>query len=1192
MDPNEMRFRAQHSPRSDATTMHSLTSPQRNRLSQTFQPQQLQQQHPQHQPSQDPRSNLSRRFTTDSSLVPTLSSNIGGPRGPDEYQSMHTLQLIEKKRLEFERILQSKRLFAEEMQKHEQETSRRFEAEIQKQEMELSQMVEEHGRLAGHQSEPTTPPEYRETTTGFPTALSRPNANRYSLSSLQSPPGMMGRSVRSGSILASPQSGIPMSRFAFDDQLPSWSQQASRRNSDEDEKEEAVRQDPTSHRSTNAVNRYSMPVTKSRGAFYDIDNLDQANTTSFLFRDDESTPESKLHSQSSTEDSFSALLRQPSMATVGPDMSAIGARPASFRHSTEINAVEQQKYGEAAPDAATSASNGNGSGSILVAPPKTLPSSFSTGDVPTLKQVSGSGAGMTPNHAAQQHLHNHNASMGRIPVNALRHSREMSADGRNHNALPGYQSLGSTLQGDSSAFIPTMYSGPMQGAAFGQASQAPVANGAANVPQGVSTFGNAYYNGVAYAPNGYGNNANGYGNNSNGYGNPSNSYGNALTGYSGNNAPAAESGPAGFTSPPGTSNGSFNGNFNGSLNGGTNGGTGALLIKMQGIGISASNSYSSINGLSTPNGYASSDYASQFMPSHPRDSQTRVIQTRRQQDNEAMNKYNGQPLSAFKGKIYAMCKDQHGCRYLQKQLESRDPETIKTIWLEVVSHVIELMTDPFGNYLCQKLFDYCNDQERTELVHNASKDLVAVAVNQHGTRALQKMIENLSNRQQVQMVTGALTGRVVQLIEDLNGNHVIQKCLNKLESNDANFVFDAVSADCVAVGTHRHGCCVIQRCIDHAEGDHKKTLIAAITEHATILVQDPYGNYVIQYIIDLNEPLFTNPLVVRFLDNTVELSCHKFSSNVIEKCLRAASDAFKDMIVDRVLLSGKMEILVRDQFGNYVIQTAIEHATPAMKQRLVNATRPMLPAIKNTAYGRKIQHKIAAYDSAMSLQATRMAAGQQTPADDTMGQISARSNSSRGSFGYRNGNNGSNVMNSTGNGNRAPQPFIPSTEITLVSSQRGMKNQSHGTLQRVKQSDGLDDLLQRSQPNQDFVSTPQRGQQGQSYTSGQRAQQTQDYVPASQYAQQGQDYNPAQRAQQKQNFGPAPLHTQQNQQFARAQQAPNRFGAFASRNGSPSINGTTANGTPANGTPVQGVSPSDRGCNVPVVPQNGDGTFF
>lgn len=147
---------------------------------------------------------------------------------------MLTPQQIEKKRMEYEKIREQKRLFDAELAKHEVELA----------------MLEEHGRLSGHQSEPTTPPEYRENPTGFPSVFSRPN--RYSLSSLQSPPGLANRSARSGSVLASPQSGVPLSRFAFDDQLPSWSVPGSRRNSDEDEKEEAVRQDPTSHRSTNA----------------------------------------------------------------------------------------------------------------------------------------------------------------------------------------------------------------------------------------------------------------------------------------------------------------------------------------------------------------------------------------------------------------------------------------------------------------------------------------------------------------------------------------------------------------------------------------------------------------------------------------------------------------------------------------------------------------------------------------------------------------------------------------------------------------------------------------------------------------------------------------------------------------------------------------------------------------------------
>jgi len=66
----------------------------------------------------------------------------------------------------------------------------------------------------------------------------------------------------------------------------------------------------------------------------------------------------------------------------------------------------------------------------------------------------------------------------------------------------------------------------------------------------------------------------------------------------------------------------------------------------------------------------------------------------------------------------------------------------------------------------------------------------------HGTRAVQKMIDFLSNQRQtdtrydaqVHTIIMALSMHVVTLIKDLNGNHVVQKCLNKLAAED-NQVF-------------------------------------------------------------------------------------------------------------------------------------------------------------------------------------------------------------------------------------------------------------------------------------------------------------------------------------------------------------------------------------------------------------------
>jgi hypothetical protein len=133
------------------------------------------------------------------------------------------------------------------------------------------------------------------------------------------------------------------------------------------------------------------------------------------------------------------------------------------------------------------------------------------------------------------------------------------------------------------------------------------------------------------------------------------------------------------------------------------------------------------------------------------------------------------------------------------------------------------------------------------------------------------------------MIIVALTPNVVTLIKDLNGNHVIQKCLHRLSAADNQFIYDAVSRHCVEVATHRHGCCVLQRCIDHASISQRAQLVTEVTHHALPLVQDPFGNYVVQYVLDLGDAVFSDALIRRFVGNVCTLSVQKFSSNVIEK---------------------------------------------------------------------------------------------------------------------------------------------------------------------------------------------------------------------------------------------------------------------------------------------------------------------
>ncbi|KKA30109.1 hypothetical protein TD95_003064 [Thielaviopsis punctulata] len=845
----------------------------------------------------DQRTGLPRRYAEPSPWTSGLNGLSSRPIDPSQQEykiAYQKVQLIEKKRAEYERLREQRRRFEAEMQ--------RLDESQRREEQELAQLTEEFQQLNGHQSEPTTPPHERYDSTAFPSLMARPN--RYSMSNVASPPGLYSRLART-SLLQSHHAGLGLQRGVWDDQNTFRSVPVSRRNSDDEEKEEAVRQDPTSLRITNS---------RSRMLASDMDGLDQANTARFLFGTDSSaaaeseadylrdTSLSGIEIVPSKASAISESLGASDWGVLSRSRSGFGSHahqpigsssvPNSFRHSLDLKFLTENSIADAPSVTSNPISPPNGT---ISSPAGKLSGTYTPTEQSTMSKTPGST------------LFNPISRLG-VGSMAPRSTSQLGGD-MSRESGSGFMS---SLHGGAASFGPSV-AGNSQTSAPGPHTFYPGAN-SFNPAPGSQPSGNGMMSMLSMGMQNM--NMNSF-------------------------QPSAAQAPS-FA--PASAN------------------------------IPTSVSPHAANGVTAPGGSSQGAFPS---PPHARDSQARVIQNRRQQDSEANNKYNNLPLESVVGQIYQLCKDQHGCRYLQRRLEERNPEVTHTIWAETNQHVVELMTDPFGNYLCQKLLESCSEDERTTLISNASRDMVRIALNQHGTRALQKMIEFVHTDVQINLIVDALRYRVVELIQDLNGNHVIQKCLNKLKPENAQFIFDAVGHHCVDVGTHRHGCCVLQRCIDHANEKQQEWLIARITEHARVLVQDPYGNYVVQYIIDLNEPSYTEPMVAQFKNCIGALSRHKFSSNVIEKCIRCASDVSKDMIVTELLDESELERCLRDGFANYVVQTALDYATPAKKTALVDAIRPLLPSIRSTPHGRRIGGRINQMDTRGLAPAD--ATGSQTP---------------------------------------------------------------------------------------------------------------------------------------------------------------------------------------------------------------------
>lgn len=81
----------------------------------------------------------------------------------------------------------------------------------------------------------------------------------------------------------------------------------------------------------------------------------------------------------------------------------------------------------------------------------------------------------------------------------------------------------------------------------------------------------------------------------------------------------------------------------------------------------------------------------------PESSPARNGSSRRNGETESsqVSRFSNVPLEKYRGEIYSLCKDQHGCRYLQRKLEEHNQEHVKMIFDETHMHVVELMTGEF-----------------------------------------------------------------------------------------------------------------------------------------------------------------------------------------------------------------------------------------------------------------------------------------------------------------------------------------------------------------------------------------------------------------------------------------------------------------------------------------------------------------
>ncbi|KAG5254124.1 pumilio [Salix suchowensis] len=282
-----------------------------------------------------------------------------------------------------------------------------------------------------------------------------------------------------------------------------------------------------------------------------------------------------------------------------------------------------------------------------------------------------------------------------------------------------------------------------------------------------------------------------------------------------------------------------------------------------------------------------------------------------------------------------------------EKLKGRVAVAATNDFLEVKDYVDELMENQFGNHVIQKLFEVCSEAQMTQLILSLIRNqrrLLGLCFHPVGTRAVQKTIEHIKTPQQRFLLTSVLLRKTVILSKNQNGYHVIQKCLEHFPFDDTKHLIKEIAESFLDIAMDKSGCCVLNRALDCAQGELKEHLLLKTIANAVFLSENPFGNYVVQHVLDERIQHATIRILEQLKGYFVSLSMNKYGSNVVEKCLIwSGMEENASMIIDEFIHSPYFVNICRDNFGNYVVQKALEVSKGGIRNALVSRINDSYP---------------------------------------------------------------------------------------------------------------------------------------------------------------------------------------------------------------------------------------------------------
>lgn len=164
----------------------------------------------------------------------------------------------------------------------------------------------------------------------------------------------------------------------------------------------------------------------------------------------------------------------------------------------------------------------------------------------------------------------------------------------------------------------------------------------------------------------------------------------------------------------------------------------------------------------------------------------------------------------------------------------------------------------------------------------------------------------------------------------------MEKVIICFDEESIKDIYELVINNFIFLACHCNGFCITKKIVSCCKSSQNLAILQKLLiENADMLIQNTHGSYSIQVALDTWDYELISPIINLFYNKFFTLSSQKYSSNIVEKCLERGGEGVMSKFMEEVCHKSRMLELMKNSFGNYVIQKALKLSTGFYRGKMI-----------------------------------------------------------------------------------------------------------------------------------------------------------------------------------------------------------------------------------------------------------------